>query len=110
MSVTLYDTETRYTFNQLTFQRGTVADVVRVGVYHNVDPDVIPALADFTTVDLVFAPDPLAETGKIDIAALIGPNVPAHLALAAGVYQRWCLIETSTEKLIYKVDTVTVLT
>lgn len=109
MAVQLFDTETRYVANELTFVRGTVDDVVSVGVYHNVDPNVVPAVADFVTVQLVQPPEELAEGTKIDVLSLIGPDVPADLLLAPGVYQRWVLVTTGTEKLIYKVDMVTVI-
>lgn len=108
MPVSLWATETRYVANEITIVRGAVSDIVRVGVFHSIDPSEVPTPAEFTTVDLVDPPDALAEGSKIDVLSLIGPDVPADLALAAGVWQRWVLIETSTEKMIFKVDLVTV--
>lgn len=108
MPVSLWATETRYVANEVSILRGQVSDIIRVGVYHNVDPGTVPTPAEFTTVDLVDPPDPLAEGAKIDVLSLIGPDVLAHLLLPAGVHQRWVLIETNTEKMIFKVDLVTV--
>lgn len=109
-----YRTATEYIANELTITRGVVGDITSVGVYHNVDPNTVPAIADFTTVSLVdgvkVPPDALAEVGKIDVLSLIGPKVGAHLDLATpGAYQRWVLIRTANEDVIRKVDVLTIL-
>lgn len=104
----LYSTATEYLANALTFTRGSVADVVSVGVYHTLDPLEVPAVADFIEVPLVQSPDPLAEGSNIDVISLIGPGVGADLALTAGDWQRWVLVTTATETIIRKVDVVTV--
>jgi hypothetical protein len=109
MAVTLYETERRYVANELTFLRGDSEDVTSVGVYHNTDPSVVPEVVDFVVVDLVEPPHPLVEGTKIDVMSLIGPGgPPAHLALTQGVYQRWVLVTTVTENMMFKVDMVTV--
>jgi hypothetical protein len=108
MAFSLFATETRYVANELTFLRGSVEDVVSVGVYHNVDPAVVPEVEDFIEVTLVIPPDPLAEGSKIDVLSLIGPGAGADLLLAEGTYQRWVLVQTATESMIFKVDTGTV--
>lgn len=100
--------ETKFFANQLTILRGTVNDIVRVGVFHSLNPAETPTPAQFTTVALVDPPDPLAEGNRIDVLALIGPDVPADLDLGVGAWQHWVLIETNTEKMIFKVDLITV--
>ena len=113
MAVTLYNTATEYTSNAITLTRGTAADIVSVGVYHNANPSTVPTIANF--IVCVFAngttnpPDPLAVAGELDVVALIGTKSGAHLALAAGTWQRWILVRTAAEDIIRKVDTVTVL-
>lgn len=114
MALEVYSTGTEYLANQITLTRGTVGDIARVGVYHNTDPNVKPTPEQFTTVDLVNGtttpPDPLAETGKIDLLSLIGArSSEPSLALAPGDYQRWGLVSTATEDIIRKIDTITVL-
>ncbi|MFD4258250.1 hypothetical protein ACFWR9_11615 [Streptomyces sp. NPDC058534] len=119
MPVELYSTATEYTSNALTFTRGGPTQVTAVGVYHTTDLQEIPAVADFTTVQLVNGvadPDgPLAQDGVIDVVALIGPAVGADLALVAGTYQRWVLVQTEGvdtrpgESIIRKADMITVL-
>lgn len=108
----IYNTGTEYVANQITISRGNVADITSVGVHHAADPNTVPAVEDFTTVTLVDGtaqdPDPLAEAGKIDILSLIGPK-NGDLTLSAGDYQRFVLIQTATEDIIRKVDTITVL-
>ncbi len=110
MPVEQYTMATEYTANELTITRGSSADIVYVGVYHNTNPSIKPALGDFTEVTLVEAPDPLAEGDKIDVLSLIGPKVGADLNLSvAGDYQRWVRISTITEDVIRKVDVITIL-
>ncbi len=109
----IYNTGTEYVANALTITRGSVSDIVTVGVYHTTDPNTIPAVDDFTTVTLADGtaddPDPLAEDGVIDVLSLIGAREAADLALEAGDYQRFILVTTATEDIIRKVDVLTVL-
>ena len=113
MAVTLYHTGTEYTSNAITFLRGTKADITAVGVYHNTDPTHIPLIADFiivTFADGVKVPaDALAIPGELDVVARIGPKAGADVNLAAGTYQRWVLVQTSTQDLIRAADTVIIL-
>lgn len=109
MGVALYSTATEFVANELTILRGSVEDVTAVGVYHSLDPNDIPAVADFTLVTLVDGTGPLAEDGKIDVLSLVGPR-GGDLALATpGDYQRWVLVSTDTEDVIRKVDVLTIL-
>lgn len=109
MSVSLYKSGTEYVANELTFTRGTVDDIVSVGVYHTTNPATIPVVADFTTVVLVEGTGPLAEGTKIDILSLIGPRA-GHVNLSTpGDYQRWTLVVTATEDIIRRPDVIEVL-
>ncbi len=103
----IYRTATKYAANNLTLVRGTVADITSVGVYHTTDPTVIPAVADFTLVQLVQPGDPLAEGTNLDVLSLIGTG--GDVALPPGDYQRWILWTTATEKDISRPDTLTIL-
>lgn len=107
----LYAGATEYIANALTFTRGTVADITNVYVFHSLDPNASPVVADFTEVVLVSDPttDPLASGGNIDVLSLIGPGVGAHDTLAAGDYQRFVAVKTANEFIIRKTDTITVL-
>ncbi len=107
--VQLYNTATEYLANSLTFARGSVDDVISVGVYHSIDPLFVPEEADFVTVLLVEPGDPLAQDGLTDVLSLIGPGTGADLALTPGDWQRWVLVKTSTEVIIRKVDVVTII-
>ncbi len=78
-------------------------------VYHTVNASYIPAITDFTTVLLVNPGDALADGTNIDVLSLIGTKTGAHLALAAGTYQRWVLIQTASENIIRRPDTITVV-
>lgn len=113
MSITLYHTGTRYTYNQVTFLNGTQGDVISVGLYHTTSATYIPVTTDFTTVTLndgtATPPDPLAITGQIDIVGLIGSRGQITNLTTAGDYQRWIYIKTSTEDIIAQVDVVTVM-
>lgn len=120
MAAELYNTATEYTSNEITFTRGGPTQVTAVGVYHTTDANTVPAVADFTTVQLidgVASPDdPLAQAGVIDVVALIGPEVGADLALTPGTYHRWILVKTQPvgsrpgENIIRKApDTITIL-
>jgi hypothetical protein len=110
VAVEQYTMATEYTANELTITRGSSADIVYVGVYHNTNPNTKPALTDFTEVTLVQPPDPLAEGTKVDVLSLIGPKAGADLALSVpGDYQRWVRVSTATEDIIRKVDTITIL-
>jgi len=112
--VTLYSTGTEYTANAITLLRGTVSDIISVGVYHNTDPNIIPAVGDFNTVTLVDGtaepPDALSEAGFIDVLSRIGARAEAGvISLAAGDHQRWVLLTTADEDIIRPVDIVEVL-
>jgi hypothetical protein len=112
MAVELFTSATEYVANELTILRGTVDDIVSVGVYHTTTPNDIPTVAEFTTVTLADGtadpPDPLAEGGKIDVMSLIGPR-SGDVTLTPGDYQRYVLVVTATEDIIRRVDTVEVL-
>lgn len=112
---------TEYVAHELTFTRGDAGDVSHVGIYAglpNIVPDVgnvVGTMAgDFTVVDLIQPPDPLAEGTKIDVLAKItaGASVrlAADMALAAGDYQLWVLVATgSSEEIVRKTDVLTVI-
>lgn len=108
----IYSSATEYLANALTITRGTVADIVSVGVFHTSNPAIIPTVVDFTSVTLIDGvanpSDPLAEAGVIDILSLIGPR-NGDVVLVAGDYQRYTLVTTATEDIIRRIDTVTVL-
>lgn len=108
----IYRTGTEYTANQITLTRGSVSDITAVGVFHSTDPSVIPEVDDFTIVQLVDGtttpPDELAETGKVDILALVGPR-GGNVTLPPGDYQRWVLVVTATEDIIRRPDVLTIL-
>jgi hypothetical protein len=107
MAITLYSPGTEYTANAITMKRGSAADITWVGVYHGVDPNHTPTLADFQQSTLVVPPNPMADGSNIDILTLVGPG--GDIQLVAGVYQRWALVKTATENIVRKLDTVTVL-
>ncbi len=107
MAVTLYSTGTEYVMNEITMLRGTIADVTSVGVYHNVNPNIVPTVAQFTTVTKVVPGDALAEGTKNDVASRIGARTGA-IALTAGDYQRFVLLVTASEDIIRFADTITV--
>lgn len=113
MAVTLYHTGTEYTSNALSLLRGATSDILDVGVYHSTNPAYVPQVTDFVIVTLADGttkpPSPLAVAGELDVVALIGPKTGAQLTLAAGIYQRWVLVQTGAEDIIRAVDTVTVL-
>lgn len=104
----LFSTATEYLANELTFTRGSIEDILSVGVYHTTDPDEVPAPEDFTTVDLVGPGDPLADGNKVDVLSLIGPKDGSHDELAPGVHHRWVYVETASEDIIRRAGTVTV--
>lgn len=112
MSVSLFHTATEYTSNALTFLRGSVADVVTVGVYHSIDPNYVPLVTDFTAVTLADGtttpPDPLAVPGEIDVIARVGPRGDIT-GLTTGDYQRFVLVTTANEDIIRKTDVLTIL-
>lgn len=104
----LYSTATEYVANALTFTRGSVNDIVSVGVYHTQDPADVPAEADFAAAMLISDPtDPLAEGSNIDVLTLIGPGTGGTV-LAVGDWQRWVMVKTANETIIRKVDVVTI--
>lgn len=108
MAVTIPSTGTEYAANAITITRGTVAAITGVGVFHTTNAATVPTVEQFTTVDLVQPGDPLADGQNIDVLSLIGPDA-GDVVLTAGVHQRWVLIQTATENIIRKVDTVTVI-
>jgi hypothetical protein len=114
---TLFRTATEYVANELTLTRGTVSDIVSVGVYMNTDPAIVPTVAQFTTVSLISPTttpaSPLLDGTKIDVVSKIGPGGGAVTAghfpsLTAGDYQRWVLITTADEHIIRRPDVVTI--
>lgn len=111
MAVTLFSTATEYLANEVTLTRGDVSDITGVGVFHSAVAGATPDVEDFTMVYLVDDPDtdPLAEGSKIDVLSLVGPKAGSDLTLSAGTYQRWVLVQTSTENIIRSIDIVTVL-
>lgn len=109
MPASLYRTATEYVANELTITRGTADDITSVGVFHSLDPAVVPTVAQFTTVQLIKPPHALAEGTKIDVISLIGTKGAAHLALPPGDYQRWVLVVTAAEDKIRRVDVLSVL-
>lgn len=109
--VDLYSTATEYLANQITITRGTVSDIVEVGVYHTTNPTFVPAENDFTPAELVQPGDPLAQGDMIDVISLVGPASPvgaSHIELVPGTYQRWVMVKTVVEVIIRKVDVVEV--
>jgi hypothetical protein len=110
MAVDMFLGGTEWFANEITLLRGTVADITAVGIYHNINPNTVPAIADFITVTLEDGTGPLADAGKIDIMSRIGAKAGAHWnPTVAGDYQRWALIQTADEDIIRKLDTVTIL-
>lgn len=112
---------TEYVAHELTFIRGDETDVTHVGIYANVNPNTVPDVGnvvgtmagDFTVVDLIIPPDPLAEGTKIDVLAKISSGtirLAADLGLTPGDYQLWVLVATgSSEEIVRKTDTLTVI-
>jgi hypothetical protein len=110
MAVQIYSTATEYLANSLTFARGSIDDVIKVGVYHTLNPSFIPQESDFIEVDIVGPGDALAQGDTIDVLSLIGPaSLNPTIVLAPGDYQRWVLVKTATEVIIRKVDLVEVV-
>lgn len=105
--VDLYHTATEYLANAITITRGSVTDIISVGVYHTLSPTLIPEESDFTVVTLVKPGDPLAQGTNTDVLSLVGP-ADGDVVLTAGDWQRWVLVKTSTEVIIRKVDVVEV--
>ncbi|MFF4779398.1 hypothetical protein ACFY05_41945 [Microtetraspora fusca] len=107
----LFNTATEYLANEITIKRGTITDITAVGVYHAINPNQIPAVDQFTRVQLVDGvkkpPDPLAEAGKIDVLSLVGPR-NGDVTLPPGDYQRYVLVQTATEDIIRRIDTLTI--
>ena len=116
MATSLFATATEYVANAITLTRGKVTDIKSVGIYANTNPNQIPTPAQFTTVLLVdgtqYPVPPLGIQGEIDVLTKVGPGggtvPPGDLTLAAGSYQIWILVVTSSEQIIRKVDTPTV--
>jgi hypothetical protein len=111
MAGPLYGTE--YVAHQITFVRGDVGDVTSVGVYFDTDPNASPEAGEFTEVTLVDGTEEplpsLAEAGKIDVLALVGPKAGADLDLTTpGDYQTFVLVSTANEDIIRKTGTLTV--
>ncbi|MEU0469936.1 hypothetical protein ABZ215_38565 [Amycolatopsis sp. NPDC006131] len=110
---TLFHTGTEFVANKITLTRGSVADIVSVGVFYSLNPSEVPEVGDFTTVQLIDGtipdPDPLAEVGSIDIVTLIGPRNGDVNLTTPGDYQVWALVSTASEDVVRKLDTLTVL-
>ena len=109
---TLYAPGTEFLASEVTMERGTVEDIVSVGVYFTADPEEIPDVADFTIVSLVDGNaeplDPRATPGRVDIIALVGPR-GGDVVLTEGTYQLWTLITTATEDVVRRPGTVEVI-
>jgi hypothetical protein len=120
----IYEAATVYLANELGFTRGDETDILWVGVFHHIDPNNVPTYADFTEVDLIAPPSPLADGTKVDVLSKIGPGlatvvpaVPAgHVALAGSGdpenpidYQRWVGWRTADEFDFEPVDVVEVV-
>lgn len=106
---TIYGNATRFTANEITITRGTVADITAVGVFHTLDPEERPVVGDFDIVTLVQPGDPLADGTKTDILANIGPKLGADLNLGTpGDYQRWGMVQTANEDIIEPIDVLEV--
>lgn len=105
----LYSTATEFLANSITITRGSASDITSVGVFHSLNPNEVPEPGDFTTVTLVEPGDPLAEGANTDVLSLVGSKVGADLALAAGDWQRWILVQTASEDIVRRADVVTVL-
>ena len=116
MAASIFASATEYIANAISLTRGKVSDIVKVGIYVNTNPNTIPTVANFTTVTLVDGTagtlPPLGVPGEIDVLTKVGPGggtvPPGDLTLAAGSYQIWILVVTSSEQIIRKVDTPTV--
>ncbi len=107
MPVSVYSTATTWLSNEVTMLRGTFADVTSCGVFHSTSPNAVPTVAQFTAATKVVPGDPLAEGTKNDVASRIGARTGA-IALAAGDYQRFILLVTASEDLIFYTDTISV--
>ena len=112
MAVSLYNTATEYVASAITILRGTVADITNVGFYATTSLVTIPAVGDFTIVTLVDGTGgvvpPLGVRGEIDVLTLIGSGGDIT-TLTAGDYQVFILIQTASENIIRKIDTLTIL-
>jgi hypothetical protein len=115
MDTSFYGTGTEWVFTKVTIDRGSVSDIETVGMLASADPNVRPAVADFTAATLVdgtaVPAGPLAIPGRIDIAARIGArsDVASALQLTAGDYQMFTLITTADEDVIDVAGTITIL-
>lgn len=117
MAVTLFNTATEYTANEITLTRGAVTDIVSVGVAMIAQPNTVPDEGDFTAV-LLISPtttpsSPLLDGTKIDVVAKIGPGgigvAAGHFpSLTPGDYQRWVMVKTADEIIIRRPDVVTI--
>lgn len=114
MVATVYANGTEWIACQIAMTRGTFADITQVGVAFTTD-STVPTVAAFTTdtttnvkkVDGTVTPLPsLAEHGKIDVLALVGAG---GIALPAGDQNMWVLVDTTSEQVIRKAGTVTVI-
>jgi hypothetical protein len=121
MAASIFNTATEYIANAITLTRGVVGDIKQVGIYASINPNVIPTVSQFTTVQLVDGTasgtlPPLAVPGEIDVITSVGPGVTGSPAvpagnlpsLAPGAYQVFILIITAQEAIIRKVDTLTI--
>jgi hypothetical protein len=102
-------TATQYLANSLQFNRGTAADVIRVGAFYADNPNLVPEVTDFYNSILVKPGDPLAEGNLTDILTRVGARPDAQVTLSAGDYQVWLLVVTTDEDIIFKMDTLELL-
>lgn len=113
MAATIFNTATEYVANEIQIHRGSVVDIILVGVFHTTDPGVIPTEGQFTEVTLVDGvnnpSNTLAQAGKIEVVSLIGPGTFADLVLTPGTYQRFVLVKTTREVIIRRPDTLEVI-
>ena len=75
MATSLFANATEYIANAITLSRGKVTDIKSVGIYVNTNPNIIPTVTQFTTVQLVDGTGipplpPLAVAGEIDVVTL----------------------------------------
>lgn len=112
MAVSLYSTATEYIANAITLTRGKPSDITAVGIFTSTNPNTVPTVSQFITTTLVDGtqtPLPnLAVAGEVDVLSLIGPGGQVT-GLATNSYQVWILIQTASENIIRKVDTLTIM-
>jgi hypothetical protein len=122
MPADLFDTATEHIAVEFDLTRGVFADIVSVGMYLTTDPAEVPLVSEFVpvvAVDGTGTPPlpPLAEAGKMDIVAKVGPGGGAvtaghfnfsSLTAPETDHQVWTLITTATEHIIRRPDVLTI--